>query len=172
MAENQRNTSILALALRSQRLGVAVTEGSLELVHWGVIHFKGNTKDATARATMRVAQLFVRFMPSVIAIERSQSNSAINARELTALYGRIRREAIRLSVPVYRSDRDKVRRAFHDLGALSKDDIAAILAKMFPELSPRLPPQRKTWKHEHPAMPIFDAVALAVACWKRERDLE
>ncbi|MGI9102201.1 MAG: hypothetical protein ACR2IF_07125 [Terriglobales bacterium] len=44
----------------------------------------------------------------------------------------------------------------------TKQEIASLLAKIFPELSWRLPPPRKTWQHEHDNMPIFDAAGVGM----------
>lgn len=159
---------IIAIALRSQRLGFVVTEGSIELIHWGMIHYELNEKASIAAAMKRVQALFARFAPSRLAIERSQAGNVPNPVNLQSLYRFIQREAFRRSIPGTMFTRIKVRSAFRDFGVRSKDDIAELLARMFPELRPKLPPKRKLWRREHFSMPMFDAVALAVACWRRD----
>ena len=59
--------------------------------------------------------------------------------------------------------RQQVRRAFFSDGNGTKDAVAEILAKRFPEeLGCRLPPKRRPWMSEAYQMGIFDAVALAL----------
>lgn len=169
MTRNLLDGRILAVALRSQRLGFVVVEGSIELIHWGMIYYEGNQDARIATARKRIQALFVRFVPSCVAIERSKADKAPSPGNLQSLYLTIRREASRRSIPVSMFTRIKVRSAFRDFSVKSKDDIAALLARMFPELQPKLPPKRKLWKREHFSMPMFDAVALAVACWRRDR---
>ena len=168
MAQGLHDARILAIALRSQRLGFVVTEGSIELVHWGMIYYEGNEEASIAAAMKRAQTLFARFAPSRVAIERSQAARVPSRENLQFFYRRVRRETSRRSIPVSMFTRIKVRSAFADFGVRSKDEIAALLARMFPELQPKLPPKRKLWKREHFSMPLFDAVALAVACWRRD----
>ena len=71
MRSNPREERILAIVIRSQRLGFTVAEGSLELLHWGIIYYEKNEKTRVAAAAKRIEALFERFVPSVVAIERS-----------------------------------------------------------------------------------------------------
>lgn len=168
MTQKLLDGRILAIAVRSQRLGFVVVEGSIELIHWGMIYYERNQDARIAAAIKRIQTLFIRFAPSGIAIEKSQTDQAPCPENLYSLYRFIRRESFRRSIPVSMFTRIKVRSSFRDFGVRSKDDIAALLARMFPELQPRLPPKRKLWRREHFSMPLFDAVALAVACWRRD----
>jgi hypothetical protein len=45
----------------------------------------------------------------------------------------------------------------------NKDQIARLIVTRFPELAPRLPPERKPWTSEDTRMAIFDAAAFALA---------
>ena len=54
---------------------------------------------------------------------------------------------------------------FQSLGCTTKDDIAASLARIFPELTLDLPPKRNTWQSEHPRMTVFEAIALGLIYW-------
>ena len=55
--------------------------------------------------------------------------------------------------------------------ALSKHEIAEILAKRFPEeLGSRLPPKRRPWMSEDSRMDIFDAVAMGVTFFNNTED--
>jgi Holliday junction resolvasome RuvABC endonuclease subunit len=144
-----------------------VAEGSLELLNWGMIYYEKNEKARVRAAARRIAALFERFAPSVVAIELSAGEKAINPSGLRLIHHEMRKEAAHLSIPVCLLNRIKVREAFCDFGVRSKDDIAALLVRMFPELQPKLPPKRRLWEPEYFSMPMFDAVALAVACWQR-----
>lgn len=168
MGSNPREERILAITIRSQRLGFAVAEGSVELLHWGMIYYEKNEKARVAAAAKRIEALFARFVPSVVAIERSAREKALNPPGPRSIYQKMRKEAAHRAISVCLLSRINVREGFRDLGVRSKDDIAALLARMFPELQSKLPPKRKIWKREHFSMPLFDAVALAVAYWMRE----
>ncbi len=172
MRKNLSSKRILGISLRSQRLGFAVIEGLVELIHWGMVYYEKNERVRVEAAAGRVAALLERFAPSIVAIEKSRTAKALNPEHVELLYRSIRREASNLSASTLLFTRSKVREAFQDFGVKSKDEIAALLTRMFPELQPSLPPKRKLWEPEHFSMPMFDAVALAVACWRRKRFLE
>lgn len=168
MPKKPPSKRILGISLRSQRLGFAIIEGSVDLIHWGMVYYEKNEDARVAAATRRVAALLERFAPSIVAIEKSRTAKALNPERVELLYRSIRREASHLSASTWLITRIKVREAFQDFGVRSKDEIASLLARMFPELQPSLPPKRKLWEPEHSSMPMFDAVALAVACWRRK----
>ena len=168
MPKKPPSKRILGISLRSQRLGFAIIEGSVELIHWGMVYYEKNEDARVAAAARRVAALLERFAPSIMGIEKSRTANALNPERVELLYRSIRREASHFSASTLLFTRIKVREAFQDFGARSKDDIAAILARMFPELQPSLPPKRKLWEPEHFSMPMFDAVALAVSYWRRK----
>lgn len=168
MTQHLHNRRILAIALRSQRLGFVVVEGSVELIHWGMIFYKGNQDEKMTGAMKRAQTLFIRFAPSHVAIERSSAEKALNPENLQSFYLRVRKEASCRSIPVSMFTRSRVRNAYSDFDVHSKGEIAELLVRMFPELQPKLPPKRKNWMPEHFSMPMFDAVALAVACWRRD----
>jgi len=156
------------MVIRSQRLGFAVIEGSVQLVDWGLIHYEGNDRASVAAAARRVDKLFALFAPSMVAIGKAGEGQAINPSGIQSIYRFCRGEAACHSIPVFVLDRNRVRAGFRDFGVRSKDEIAALLARMFPELQSKLPPKRRLWQKEHASMPMFDAVALAVTCWRRD----
>jgi hypothetical protein len=55
-----------------------------------------------------------------------------------------------------------------NLGCSTKVEISTALARVFPELVWRLPPERKAWESEHPRQTVFDAIALGLAYWQHE----
>jgi hypothetical protein len=57
----------------------------------------------------------------------------------------------------------QIRNAFFADGEGTKQALAEIVAKRFPEeLAHQLPTKRRDWESENPRMGIFDAVALAL----------
>src|SRR3989441_10020208 len=61
------------------------------------------------------------------------------------------------------------RSAFAAENACNKYKIALAIVRRFPELALRLPPTRKPWMSEAAQMGVFDAVALALAFYARQR---
>jgi Holliday junction resolvasome RuvABC endonuclease subunit len=162
MAPDSNEIRIVAIAIRSQRLGFAVLEGALGLLDWRTIHYQHNSASRIHAATTKVASLLELCAPSAVVVEQPRLTNAPNAPNVTALHRSIERMATVHVTTMAVIARKHVRETFRDFRAKSKDDIAAVLVQMFPELRPKLPPKRKIWKGEHPIMPIFDAIAIAV----------
>ena len=62
----------------------------------------------------------------------------------------------------------RVKAGFAGSRALTKQQIALILAARYPELAPRLPPLRKPWMGEDPRLSIFKALVFALALFPRQ----
>jgi hypothetical protein len=70
-------------------------------------------------------------------------------------------------IPVHFLGRDEIHTAFRVFQVRTKDDIACVLVRIFPELLIRLPPKRKKWQSEPHRMILFDAIATGFAYWHR-----
>jgi hypothetical protein len=86
---------------------------------------------------------------------------------VTVLIDKIAVLAKERRITVVRCSRDEVLSVFGRMGAKSKDDIAAVVARLVPELGPRLPHRRRIWESEHHSMAIFEAAALALTHFAR-----
>jgi hypothetical protein len=165
---------ILAIALRSRRFGFAVFEGPIWLLNWGMVFYPLNNPTQHTATSKRVASLLTSFVPSVVVVGRTRLMNIPGESGVCPVLKSIRHEASSRAIPVLLMTRTEVRPVFHALHAKSKREIASMLAKMFPELLCKLPPERKIWESEHPIMTMFDAVALGFAYWQRDnaRDLQ
>jgi hypothetical protein len=161
----EREVRIMAIVLRSQRAGCAVLEGALGLLDWRIVYFEKNADARVVAAKKKIANLIHLHTPSVIVLCRTRLDQAHNARAVVSVVRAIKHEAAQRLIPVMTVKRAVVRDTFKDFGIRSRAGIAAMLATMFQELAPKLPPTRKIWHGEPAIMPMFDAVALAVAYW-------
>jgi hypothetical protein len=169
MSTDKHEVRIVAIAIRSQRLGFAVLEDSLGLMDWRTLHYKGNHVARVQAAKHKLISLFALYLPSVIVVESSQLRNALNSGNVDSIGRFLRRESRLRAIPVLIMTRKSVRDSFKEAQGKSKDAIAVLLTQMFPELISKLPPRRSIWHGEHPIMPLFDAVALAVAYWVRQQ---
>jgi hypothetical protein len=172
MHPKMHDKRILAIALRSRRLGFAVFEGPKRLLDWGMVFYPLNNVAQHAAASKRVATLLTLFAPSVIAVRRTRSLNVRIGSGVRPILRLIRREASSRLIPVRLMRAAAVRKVFGQPRTKSKHEIAAMITQMYPELLWKLPPKRKIWESEHPIMTMFDAVALGFAYWQRdgERD--
>jgi hypothetical protein len=65
-------------------------------------------------------------------------------------------------------EQDSIISTFRSLGCETKAETSTALARIFPELVWRLPPERRVWESEHPRQSVFDAIALGLAYWQHE----
>jgi len=77
--------------------------------------------------------------------------------------------AVAHGIPVMLLEESQLRASSVFVDCETRDDIAATLARIYPELLMDLPPKRKKWQSEHPRMTVFDAVALGLSYWLHEK---
>jgi hypothetical protein len=114
------------------------------------------------------APLLTEFQPSVVLFKSSVRERLRRKPHLEDVMDTIRRESgDRISVRLI-SPRE-IRRMFPG-SVHNKDDLAACVAALFPDLAWKLPPRRKYPHPEHYRMSIFDAAALALAYYRPAKE--
>jgi hypothetical protein len=149
---------ILALDVRSHRIGYAVFEGSAHLLDFGVTRFK-----ASQTAAPRTASLIRKFRPRVLVLRKLARNSGRNRPGTQVILRSTRNMAKHFSIDLSLISEKQLSQTFIKKGARTKHQIASLLAEDFPELGWRLPPKRKPWHGQHVNMSIFDAAVLGIA---------
>lgn len=159
-----KNTSlrrVLSLDIRSRRFGYVIFEGSHTLLDWGV-----RTYDVRSSLERKLDVLQSMFRPSLILIR--ESGQSLNRPTLTIAKSFARRT----SIAVRSLDEPSLRSFFSTGTKVNKHDIARIVAERFPELSWRLPPERKPWQTEPRRQSIFDAASLGVFFFARQAAIQ
>jgi hypothetical protein len=159
---------ILAIDLRHRRFGYSVFEGHRLLLDWGVRVYPAVGNTEAEMVTSRLAELIRLFAPSAIVAKKERFESAQTNPHMQVLVDAVVRKASAHAIPICLLEQSKVTETFRKLGCESKEEIAAALARIFPELVWDLPANRRRWQSEHPRMPIFDATALGLAYWQHE----
>jgi Holliday junction resolvasome RuvABC endonuclease subunit len=154
--EGQR---FLAVDPTCRGFGFAVLEGPERLLDWGVAHARKNKRD---RCLARIAELIQRYEPTVIVAEDGTGKGSRRCPRVLRLLRDVRKLAAKNHIVMRSFPRSKVWRTFAEGEALTKHQIAKLIAARFPELAPRLPPFRKPWMSEDDRMSIFDALAFAL----------
>lgn len=161
---NRKEHRVLAIDPTVSGFGYVVFEGSQTLIEWGTADVQPvkNTQFKNTQCLKRVATLLYRYAPTVVILEDYRGDGSRRCPRVQKLINAIVRLASRRNVRTRSFSREAVRRAFADAGALTKEQIAGVIAARHPELLPRLPPPRKLWMPEDVRMSIFDAAALAL----------
>lgn len=147
---------ILAIDLRSTRVGFAVLEVPIRLVEWGK---RAITADSCSPL---VSWLIRRYGIRVVVIRGIGIGSRRNTSRL--------RNGMRIVCKISRanelqliviSERD-IKNALSRHQRRTKFEIATLMTTIFPELSHYLPRPRRFYDPENKKMSAFDAIALAV----------
>ena len=166
--KNPNNSRILSIAPNKRGFGFAFMRDAETLLDWGTR--SAGKGDKNANSLSKLDELIGRFpleilvLPNVSEkgsrrnerVQRFVSQAAVLARQRGLKVKMIGREALRLSI-FGESNGTKYARALK-------------ISNRFPEdLADSLPPERRTGMDEDHRMPIFDAVALALAYLKCKR---
>jgi hypothetical protein len=158
----------IAIAPTSRGFGYIVFENPDLPMDWGVKEVRKNkARDCLLKAGVLMHML----QPSILVVEDAHHAGSRRSKRVTTLIDKIAELAKEKGIVVARCSRDEVLTVFGRLGAHSKDDIAAAVVKIVPELAPRLPPRRRIWESEHHSMGIFEAAALALTSFARSKGI-
>jgi hypothetical protein len=158
---------VLAIDPTTKGFGFAVMEGPDELVDWGVRSAFSDDKNATTLEL--VSDLFERYRPEIIVLQDARSGKWRRCERVRDLLWDVSRLALQKKISTRLISHARMRAVFGDLGARTKHEIAAAIAKRLPELWPRQPRYRQPWMPEDYSMAIFDAAALAITFYSERK---
>jgi hypothetical protein len=158
--------TVLAIELRHRQFGYAIYRGHRELLDWGVRVYPAVGEAEAAMASKRLIGLLRMFVPERIVIKTERWNKAETNAHMRSLVEAVRHEAFAHAIPIFAVTEKDVRQTFLNFGCETRDEIAAALARIFPELVWNLPSKRRPWQSENRQMAMFDAVALGLAYWR------
>jgi len=160
MTPPRRHRLVLAIYLNSRGFAFVIFEGHMAPLDWGAVEVRG--KDKRERAILRASSLLSRYMPDALVLQDMGEHGTRRTHRIRRLNDDIAERAEDFCIPIASFSRDQARRGFRHLGAITKDTIAAEIARNIPAFERFLPPRRKIWKSEDARMGIFDAAALAL----------
>jgi len=161
---------VLALDLRHRRLGYAAFLGRQTLLEWGQRYYPAVGDVEREIAQKRISRLLTGIGPDLILLKQERWDRAHRDHHLANPLAALQNEAAKRSVPIRLIPENIIRSAFAVFGCRTRSEIATTIGSLFPELLRSIPPVRKMWQAEHGRMSVFDAIALGVAYWHRERD--
>ena len=154
-----KDIRVLAVDPSVRGFGFAVLEGEDRLVDWGTRSARENKRRECLR---KVGELIDYYQPDVVVVENCAAKDSRRCLRVRRLIDAIVKLAAERKIRTRRFSRRQVQKAFSEFGAVTKHEIATVIAKQFPELAPHVPRYRKAWMSEDHAQAVFDAVALAV----------
>ena len=157
---------VLALEVRSRAFAYVLVEGPHELLDWSVRSFRGGVNAVRVPAGKKIADLLSEYCPDVVLVRVAKdAHGKPVTCDVTDALRKSGHRAVRFVDP------QAVRRFFaRSDQARNKYEIAAIVARRFPEILWKLPRIRKAWESEDYRIALFDAAALALTYFPRSRD--
>jgi hypothetical protein len=152
---------ILAIEVRRSCIGYATFLGPKQLLDYGATT-PYPLQGAAKRAERRIVSMLRMLPPAVVVLKKPRKG--LRQRKLVQF---ITHQASCLSIPVVLIASNEVRQPFSIFHARNKDEVADVLARIFPDLMFRLPPKRHTGDSERHAMLVFDAIATGFAYMQR-----
>jgi hypothetical protein len=160
----------LGLAIRARWLGFAEIDDHGVLLDWGMIFYQRRSAQQLKSARARLEALITRMHPLCVGMVRARLEVNEQLAAVRSIMRFLRNIASRASIEIIGVSRDELRAKFLSDGRRNKNDLALAVARIFPELAWRLPPERKLWAKEDSRMALFDAVAGALALQRRMVD--
>jgi len=160
MSWQPQRERVLALAPSSRGVGFAYFEAPLSPIDWGLLGTKGKDKNAAGFAMVR--KLVERIQPDVIVLHEYALPGVRRSQRVRRLQHMIATYAATQVIEIRRYARGDIKRAFESFGAVTRHEIAQVIAGQIHAFGHRLPPRKKLWMTEDPRMTLFEAVALAL----------
>jgi len=156
---------ILAIDPSAKGFGYIVLESPDQLLDWGL---KETCDEKNAKSLRQIEGLVKLYSPSLIAIENIRASDSRRGARVRVLLSQVSSLGRKLKTPVRAVSKSELKKSFESSRAKTKDEIAQVIAKRFPELALRLPPPRKPWNGPDPRMAIFMAMANALAALQHD----
>jgi len=156
---------VLALQPSARGLACVLFEGPQSPVYLRMKDMRGRQK--LALTFEEVSELITNFEPEIVVLENVL---AMKDRQLTRrkrLQRMITAYAEGRGLDVYAYTRADIRACFADTGAVTRYEIAQVIAGRIHAFD-ELPPKRKRWTSDHRRMFLFDAAALAQTYFARD----
>ena len=160
---------VIALDVRARRFGYVVFEGPHKLLDWGIRTYANADWCVLER---RLGDLRSMFAPSIILIRETAERHRFGQPMIRHALRTVKAFAKRALVVIRVIDRSSLRRFFSGGAKVNKQDVARIVADRFPELSWRLPPERKPWQTEPRRQSIFDAASLGLFYFAQQVEIQ
>ena len=156
-----RLTLVLAVKPTHRGFGWAAFESPFTPFDWGIVEARLN---AEAGALNAFQKLIERLTPESLLLEAFERGDETRPTRLSRAMAALAAER-GIRVELY--TRGEVQACFAGVGARTRDEIAAAIARQFEEFGHRLPPKRRPWESEDRRMALFAAIALLVTYYHR-----
>lgn len=154
------HSRILAISPFTRGFGFAIMEGEGMLADWGT---KPVPYGRDVEWSRKAERLILLYKPDIVIFQDFLVKGSTRSTRMRVVNSEMMTLARKHQVKVEALSRQEILKICFLSARGTKNEIAEIVAKKFPELSLRVPPKRRTWMSEDHRMSIFEAVGLALA---------
>jgi RNase H-fold protein (predicted Holliday junction resolvase) len=154
---------VLGLHPSSRGFGWVLFDGPNTAFDWGIADIASHRN---ADALDRIVRILKKYRPKVLVLETFDDEKSKRAERIRKLGRSIADRAEKLGIAVHFYSRDQIRQTFDADQAVTREEIAAAVAKRIDVLAPRLPRPRKIWEAENPNIALFCAAASALTHYR------
>lgn len=166
MHKDKQRYRVLSIYPAVRGFAFVLFDSPKRLADWGNREIK---KDVTGAKTVdAITELMRRVRPEIVVIDNLDERRSTQAARLKRIYKALQKPVVDVGADVAVVSRRNVRLAFAQFGALTKHDIANVIAQRLEALSTRMPRPRKPWAGEDYRMAIFDAASRALTYYQME----
>ncbi|MDB5870687.1 MAG: hypothetical protein JWQ07_129 [Ramlibacter sp.] len=166
MHKNKHHHLVLSIYPAVRGFAFVLFDSPKKIIDWGKREIG---KDVIgAKAVDAITELLRRNRPDIVVIDDVEERRSVPAMRLKRIYRALQRPIADVGAEIAVVSRRNVRLAFAQFGALTKQDIANVIAERIEALSTRVPRPRKPWTGEDYRMGVFDAASRALAYYHME----
>ena len=164
---------ILAIHPVSRGFGFVVFEEPHRLIDWGVASCRKRTRTKLGWTYMRsecldkIGRHLARYQPSLVLMQDCADADSGRCHNTQRFLDSILHFSVKKKVSVRTFSREDIRKAFADFRAMTRPEIASVIANYFPELVP-LPKHRDIFIGEDARMSLFSAMSLIFTLFHSE----
>lgn len=158
---------VLSLDITNKGITYVLLEGPDALFDWGTLQVKDKSKNSYLE---RAEELSLRYLPHLLVLEDPLGKKSKREGRAKAIIARLELFALEKHLPVFKVSRGDVQTAFRGV-AKTKQEIAEVIVKSFPELIDDLPDPRRAWEGEKDRMSYFDALSFALTALRNRGKL-
>jgi hypothetical protein len=165
---NQEYFNILAIAPVAKGFGFVFMRDRHALLNWGTRSVKKTDKNK--KCVGKVEKLIKRFQPELLVLPDAFKKAARRQERICKLVRSLASLGKRHGIAVKLISKEDVNRFFFVDGRGTKHQVAIKVADRFPEeLGDFLPPERQHWMTENHFTQLFDAAAIGLASFSKDR---
>lgn len=160
---------VLAVHPTTHGFGWVLFENGANPVAWAIVCPKD---DRNQQLLARFQHLLTHYEPAVLVLEAFESGESRRSERIQSLCRAILREAEAHKIERRVFERETIRAAFSRFGAMTRSEIASVIAQRVDSFAHRLPPRRRLWDGQDARQSLFDAAALAITYFSAMGDID